>query len=288
MNNLFFLHSHYIPRTLQAETKIIGTVIVPEFNTRLTTAYYGENKEFNSLEESFEYISALYNSTRLYFSLENLNVLDDHKKIPEYKKVGLIMLQLYHNNNRYFNFKNGLTDDGCNLLKTMEKNRMVLDLSHLNDYWVENIASIYGGKIVVSHCACDDVYIYKDARSNALSAKIIEVLGKRGVLFGIAFVNDIIASTSHAQDEDDNILMMDLLMQVKKFKEIIGINYVALGPDFFDIDYFSRIFGVSLNIPRALFHDTGYEWIKKHLIDDGFSENEINWLFYKNACEFLK
>jgi microsomal dipeptidase-like Zn-dependent dipeptidase len=289
VNELFLLHTHYIPQTLLSNCEVVGAVIVPEYNPKLTFIYYGENKRFNNIEESLEFISTHYQNTRLFFSLENLNVLSDYKKIPEYKRLGLVMLQLYHNNdNKYFCFKTGLTDDGRNLLKVMEENSIVLDLSHLDDTWAKKLASLFGGRIVVSHCACNDVYTKKEARSNTLSTKTIELLGKREVLFGIAFVNDIIASTSHAQDEDDNTLMKDLLIQIKIISETAGGHSVALGPDFFALDYFSHIFGVPLHIPDALFHNAGYERIKQSLIDAGLHKNEIDLLFYKNADRFLQ
>jgi len=289
MNKLFFLHTHFIPHTILSECKIEGAVLVPEINPKLIPVYYGENKIFNSLEETFEYINTHYNDIKLFFTLENLNILSDSKQIEEYKKYGLIMIQLYHNNdNKYFCYKAGLTDDGHKLLKVMEKHNIILDLSHLDDFWAEKIASNFHGKIVVSHCACKDAYTNRENRSNSLSAKIIEMLGKRNTLFGIPFVNDIISAQSYEPQVDDSTLMNDLVSQIKIFIETAGVASVALGPDFFDLDYFSRIFHVTLHIPDNLFHDTGYTLIRSRLSNDGFCKNEIEAMFYKNALNFLK
>jgi len=289
MNKLFFLHTHYIPHTILSECEIEGAVLVPEFNPKLIHVYFGENKIFNSLEETFEYINTHYNDIKLFFTLENLNILNDPIKIEKYKKYGLIMIQLYHNNdNKYFCYKAGLTDDGCELLKDMEKHNIILDLSHLDDFWTEKIASNFHGKIVVSHCACKDVYTNRENRSNSLSAKTIELLGKRNTLFGIPFVNDIISAQSYEPKEDDSILMNDLINQIKMFIETAGKASLALGPDFFDLDYFSRVFRVPLHIPEALFHDTGYTLIRNSLSNDGFCKDEIEAVFYKNALNFLE
>jgi len=289
MNKLFFLHTHYIPHTILSECEIEGAVLVPEFNSKLVPVYYGENKSYNNIEEALVYINAQYNNIRLYFTLENLNILNDYKQIAEYKKYGLIMIQLYHNNdNKYFCYKAGLTDDGYKLLKVMEKHNIILDLSHLDDFWAEKIASNFHGKIVVSHCACKDAYTNRENRSNSLSAKTIELLGKRNTLFGIPFVNDIISTQSYEPKEDDSILMNDLINQIKIFIETAGTASVALGPDFFDLDYFSKVFRVPLHIPEDLFHEAGYTLIKNSLSNDGFCKDEIEAVFYKNALNFLE
>jgi len=289
MNKLFFLHTHYIPHTILSECEIEGAVLVPEINPKLIPVYYGENKIFNNLEEAFEYINTRYNDIKLFFTLENLNILNDSKQIEEYKKYGLIMIQLYHNNdNKYFYYKSGLTDDGYKLLKVMEKHNIILDLSHLDDFWVEKVASNFHGKIVVSHCACKDAYTNRENRSNSLSAKTIELLGKRNALFGIPFLNDIISAQSYDPQENDSILMNDLINQIKMFIEKAGTASLALGPDFFDLDYFSRVFRVPLHIPNALFNEAGYTLIRNRLSNDGFCKDEIEAVFYKNALNFFE
>jgi microsomal dipeptidase-like Zn-dependent dipeptidase len=288
MNRLFFLHTHYIPQTILLECSITGAVLVPEFNQKLIPFYYGENKRFSSIEENLIYTSVKYSNIKLYFSFENLNVLSDYKQIPEYKRLGLSMLQLFHNNdNKYFNSKNGLTDDGYGLLRVMEKNNIILDLSHLNDFWTKEISRVFEGKIAVSHCVCNELFADKECRSNALSQKTIETLNKKDILFGVAFVNDIIASKLHAPDENDEVLINNLINQIKKITEIAGIDSIALGPDFFAFDYFSQTFNVPLCIPDVLFHDIGYNLIKTNLSRDGFYKDKIDSLFYKNATGFL-
>jgi len=289
MNKLFFLHTHYLPNTILSECEIEGAVLVPEFNPKLIPVYYGENKLYNNIEEALVYINAQYNKIKLYFTLENINILNDYKQISGYKKHGLIMIQLYHNNdNKYFCYKTGLTDDGHKLLNVMEKHNIILDLSHLDDFWTEKIASCFHGKIVVSHCACKDVYTNRENRSNSLSAKTIELLGKRNTLFGIPFLNDIISAQSYDPLENDGILMNDLINQIKMFIETAGAASVALGPDFFDLNYFSQVFRVPLHIPDTLFHDTGYTLIKNRLTNDGFCKDEIEAVFHKNVLNFLE
>jgi microsomal dipeptidase-like Zn-dependent dipeptidase len=268
------------------ECSIVGTVLVPEFKPELILSYYNDVMYFKNLDEYFLYIhqKTWYNTIKLFFSLENLHILDSYKKIVEYKKNGLIMVQLYHNDdNAYFSRKTGLSKEGKNLLNIMEEHAIILDISHIDEYWIEKVARNFHGKIAVSHCACNELYTNKKHRSNSLSWNSIKQLGKKNALFGIAFVNDIIAADSYDMHGNDKALLHDLVNQLKLFIDAAGIHSIALGPDFFDTNYFSRIFNTPLHIPQQLFHDDGYTWIRKQFIKD-----EIDALFYKNVVDFIR
>jgi microsomal dipeptidase-like Zn-dependent dipeptidase len=290
VSKLFFLHTHYIPDSLLKENIVQGAVIIPEFNPYLLKSYYSNTNAYKNLGEYFTFVKnyALYNNIELCFSLENLNVLESLEPLADYRSQGLIMMQLCHNkSNRYFSTETGITEYGFIILKKIEKFDIILDISHLKERWIENVLNSFGGRLTVSHCACDELYKNKKARSNSLSLNMVKELGKRGTLFGLAFVNDIIASVPCDSSKNDDFLLNDFVDQIRLFVEVAGIRSVALGPDFFDTDYFSRVFGVSLHIPAPLFHGCGYERIKQMLLDIGLKDYEIDALFRKNAASFI-
>jgi microsomal dipeptidase-like Zn-dependent dipeptidase len=241
-------------------------------------------------DEYFTYMETTppYNTIKKYYSIENLKLLDSSEKLPEYKIHGLVMLQLYHSqDNKYFSLSNGLSDDGKALLKTMEAQDLILDLSHLNDYWLPKIASQYGGKCVVSHCACSDLYHDKISRSNSLTKATIQLLGHYNVVFGVSFLNDIISSSPYAGTEDDNMLLHDLTNQLSLFMDIAGSEKIMLGPDFLNCDYFSKTLNAPLRIPALLERNTGYDITHQWLSENGVPDVAIENIFYDNGLHFF-
>lgn len=268
----------------------MGAIIVPEFNPKIIRSYYSNNSCFSGYDDYFIYMenAAFYNTINKYYSIENLNLLDTIGNLPKYKAHGLMMLQLHHSrDNKYFSLTNGLSDDGQALLETMKDLDLILDLSHLNDYWLPRIASQYGGRCIVSHCACSDLYQDTIPRSNSLTKETIKQLGQYDVLFGVSFLNDIISSSPYAGTEDDNMLLNDIISQLSLFIDIAGPEKVAVGPDFLNCEYFTKTLNAPLHIPTALEHDAGYNRIRQGLLKEGIADTVAEEVFYKNGLHFF-
>ena len=287
MSKVFFLHTHYVPPNIQNDSIFAGAVIVPEFYPNLNYTYYDDVVAFRGLEQYFDYIEKTEKKAN-YYAIENINMILPSTDIALLKKNNVKILQLYHHNgSRYFTIENGLTDEGYKLLKLMAKNDMILDLSHLPEKYIDDTLNSFDGKIIVSHCACSELYKYDKSRSNSLSKSAIELLQKRDTLFGIAFINDIISNTPCTKNENDETLLEDLFKQVLFFVDIVGDNNVALGPDFIDLQYFSNVFGIELKISRYLYSSIGYEMLKERLVLKGYENESIERIFSRNAIDFL-
>jgi microsomal dipeptidase-like Zn-dependent dipeptidase len=71
----------------------------------------------------------------------------------------------------------------------------------------------------------------------------------------------------------------DVVKHIRYIKELIGIEHVALGSD---------LGGLTVNIPEGLRDVDSFCNLEKALLEGGFSDQEIEKIFYINACKFLK
>jgi microsomal dipeptidase-like Zn-dependent dipeptidase len=282
---LFFLHNHYIPRKLFCDNLEISSVIVPEFYPDLNYFYLGDMCYFNSLENYFDYMEVQQPyPCKIIYSLENISILHDINQLDNLVKRGLRIIQIFHTkSNRFFSLDSGLTDAGLSLLKKMEKLNMTLDLSHIPERLLQPIIEKFTGKMIVSHCACSDLYIDKKPRTNSLSKKSIELLSQFSVMFGVAFINDIVSFRIAPYNIDPDELFLNIVEQIEAIVSIAGIDHVAFGPDFQDTAYFSRCWNVELLFPEMLLGYNGYKYLHRELSIRYFSESDIERIFFLNA-----
>lgn len=290
MNRLFFLHTHYIPKAIIDGSSFVGAVIVPEFYADLNKSYWGMEKSYSNIVE-YLYDRDLTGSTgtKIVFGIENINMITHVNILPFLKRHGVEVIQIYHNkDNRFFSLKNGLSEEGLKLLKFMEEADLILDLSHVPDEQIYGIMNVYSGKIIVSHCACSDLYKYDLRRSNSLRKSTLEYLAGKNILIGLAFINDIIAALPYTVEENDDTLLNDLAEQIYYIGSITGASKLALGPDFIDLEYFSKVFNVNLKISSYLYSGYGYDKLIQILLKKGLTKDEINGILYGNAWNFLE
>lgn len=288
MNKVSFLHTHYLPRRLLEEVDVESSIIALEIYPDLLMKYYNDYDVFYSLEDCISWHRDKYLNKAIKFSIENIELLKNINSLAIAKDMGLAVVQLFHSrNNRYFDSKSGLTDAGYKLLHELIDNDIILDLSHLNDNAICHVLNRYDGKIILSHCVCSDLIETIHPRANAISRYTIDKLIDRGCLFGIPFVNDLVAIISHDTMESDTILINDIISQIIFFAKYVGTRNVALGPDFMDFEYFSKVFKQDIKIPKPLFEAAGYQIIWRNLRDNNFSDEEIILIMRENVNMFI-
>jgi membrane dipeptidase len=149
----------------------------------------------------------------------------------------------------------GLTALGKQLLTKLFEMGFILDLSHISDEHILSVAEKYDGRIIVSHCACSDLYSSKNPRSNSLTRQTITQLVNRVEIFGVSFLNDIISA--NANEFEPNRVFDDILTQTCLFIDTAGSDKVAFGPDYLAAGYFSRKFKTNLMFPDMLLKQEG-------------------------------
>ncbi|TCX53562.1 membrane dipeptidase [Dehalobacter sp. 14DCB1] len=288
MNNLFLLHTHYLPKSLLQTANVVGTIIVPDFYSDMNHYYWNKPMSYSNI---FSYLDdnviELPSNIVWHCSIENINMVQKKEWLPLLKGTKIISFQLFHSkDNLYYSYNNGLSDNGKELMKVLSNNQYILDISHINDRHIYEICNIYDGIICISHCGCSDLYKGKIGRTNSISKDtLVNLSGKTNVYFGIAFLNDIICEVENEQD--DNIICKNIADQITLFTEIVGNERVMIGPDYFNIEYFSKKFNTELKIPKELYTDQGFENLRHLLMKNNLTCNAIDNVFFKNGMRLI-
>ena len=226
----YFLHNHFLPGKLKQEPSI-KSVIVPEFYPDLNNTYLGEPCFFNSVEAYIQYgINRGYYKCDTVFAVENSRIIASrhiHEQLTSYKKLGIKIIQLYCGaDNKFFTRRDGLTYIGKDLLSEICDTGLILDLSHVPEQYILHIANTYEGDMIISHCACSDLYSSKKPRSNSLTQDTICRLAGRVKLFGIPFLNDIVASEENEEHQEQ--IFSDIINAERHLLRITSTQIISV------------------------------------------------------------
>jgi microsomal dipeptidase-like Zn-dependent dipeptidase len=287
---IFFLHNHYLPSDFKNTADSVQSVIVPEFYPDLNYYYLGEPCYFTTIEDYINYVIRKgYYSVETVFAIENIDIIkSDNLKnqLLSFNSLRVKILQLFcGKETRFFSKCNGLTTDGKKLLRLMAECGLVLDLSHIPDFYIKDVANNFEGQIIVSHCACSELYLDLCPRSNSLTRNSISFLAERDAIFGISFLNDIVADSPNTIDSSQ--LFECVIAQLKYFVSLVGVDKTALGPDYIDTNYFSNRFYTSLQFAKELYTLQGIKHLEYNL-SGVLSTEGITDVFSNNVTRILK
>lgn len=169
------------------------------------------------------------------------------------------------------NTKDGLTKEGIELIKEMERLGMIIDVSHLSDAGFYDVLKYTTKPFVASHSnARGQSYHVRN-----MSDDMIIQLAKRGGVMGINYAADFLAENNNQPDFMSRV--EDMVKHIKYIKNLVGIDYVGLGSDFDGIAQNLEIKDASM---MSLLVDK--------MRENGFSEEEIEKVFYKNVLRVFK
>ena len=175
----------------------------------------------------------------------------------------------------------GLTSFGREVVRECEALGVIIDLAHINPAGFEEILSITTKPLIVSHT---NTRRYYDIERN-ISDEQIEMIGER---HGVIGVNSILVSP-----REDESTLDRYIDHIEHIAELIGIDAVGIGFDFFEFIY--RQWPESRQKELAAKFTTPHfiSDLKKHsdarnltrkLIERGFSDEQIekilrgNWI----------
>lgn len=167
---------------------------------------------------------------------------------------------LYH-----LNTEDGLTDFGIAYVKEMERLGIIIDVSHLSDAGFYDVLKYTTKPFVASHSNARSVC----GVARNMSDDMIKQLAKRNGVMGINFCGDFLKPSSNGGMRS---CIEDMVKHILYIKELVGIDYVGLGSDFDGIDQNLELADASM-MPQ----------LAAALQEAGFSENEIEKVFYKNV-----
>lgn len=188
------------------------------------------------------------NKTAAVLTVENLGFTGgDLRYISRLKNVGVRMASLVWNTQNEYAYPNlvmkngapqfeknclkGLTELGREAVYELNKNKIIIDISHLSDGGVEDILALSSSPVVASHSNCRKVC---NVSRNLTDSQLKKIADKGGVV-GLNFCYDFITS-------DENADVFDLLY--RHYLHAVncgGEDLPAIGSDFDGIPPYNQM-----------------------------------------------
>ncbi len=167
------------------------------------------------------------------------------------------------------NTKDGLTEFGFQMVKKMNELGMVVDVSHISDKGFWDVIKTSSKPIVASHSNARSVC--KHVRN--LTDNMIIALHKNGGVMGMNYCASFL-------DDDPEIGKSTIdctIKHIKYIKKLVGVDVISLGSDFDGINPDIELKDASL-----------LNELEDRLYEEGFKQDEIDKILYKNALRVFK
>jgi membrane dipeptidase len=293
----FPIHLHVLPKSLD-DFMITGAVVSVEWNLSLLKKYYnwtgtwpkasGERilaffRHWKQLSKE----SVLGHCHNILFSIEGESDLGNLTLLPKMKENGLVAFQLFHwLPNKYYDPSHGLTKMGLKLLRVLEDCDIYLDMSHLKGHGLIQVLEKFAGKKIVSHVVCEELLDWSLVRrSNAMSAQ--ELVLCDADIYGVPFIDDLISPNACFTSAQRKVQIKNVAQHILVLAGIVGHHRVSLGPDYFDYQIVYERLGVEVNVISDLDTPLGLEKLSNSLIKLGYSTQQIENIFWRNAERIL-
>ncbi len=161
----------------------------------------------------------------------------------------------------------GLTEKGFEVIEEMWKLGMIVDIAHLNDAGIYDVFSVAKKPIVASHSNARSVC----GHVRNLTDDMILKLKENGGIMGINYCPDFISSNT------DTDQIADIVRHINHIVSLAGVETVALGSDFDGIP-----------TPKGMSDATKLPILYEALRNEGYSEEDLDKMFYQNFLRVLK
>ena len=166
--------------------------------------------------------------------------------------------------------RKGLKEKGFEFIHEMEKLGMIIAVSHLSDDGIYDVYNNTKKPFIASHSNARGLC----SHGRNLTDDMIRKIADRGGLIGANFYSTFLNDNYSGKDISR---IKDIVEHMKYIANVGGIDCVGIGSDFDGIDC-TLEFENSSNM-QLIYHE-----MKK----SGFSENEIEKVFYKNALRLFE
>ena len=236
-----------------------------------------QNKSSIRLATNYGEILANRQSGKLsaLLSIEEGGVLKGQlHNLHNFYRLGIRLITLTWNYPNEIGFPNaggtyrekGLTEFGREVVSEMNRLGMLVDVSHLSDGGFYDVANLSRKPFVASHSNARAV----TGHLRNLTDAMIRVLAEKGGVMGINFAGDFLGNHELSR-------VSDMLTHIRHIRKVGGIDALAIGTDLDGID-------PELEIP-----DSGeIGKLRRGLEQGGFTETEIEKIFFRNAARVIK
>lgn len=185
-------------------------------------------------------------------------------------KVRLISLTWNHKN-QYGDgvgekSERGLTRNGKDFVEEMNRLKIAVDVSHLNNRGFWDVIKISRVPVIASHSNAKNICDHPRNLSDKQIKAIADSNGFIGINFCPSFLTD-----------KKGVDIKDVIRHIDYIKNLVGVKYIALGTDYDGIQ----------NTPSGLEDISKLSNLKTEMLRNGYSEYEIKAIFFDNIQRVL-
>jgi membrane dipeptidase len=161
----------------------------------------------------------------------------------------------------------GLNEFGKRVIQSMDSLGMIIDVSHVGRKTVDDILAVSKNPIIASHSGA---YALRSHYRN-LTDNQIRAIAQRGGVVGVVFYPTFLVSGGQAT-------MNSVIQHIDYIKNLVGVDYVALGSDFDGIE----------STPTGLGDVTKFPAITEALLQRGYSRQDVRKILGENFMRVFK
>ena len=155
----------------------------------------------------------------------------------------------------------GLSDFGRQIIRAMDSLGIIIDVSHTGIKTIQDILQETQNPIIASHSGARAL---RNHYRNLYDWQIQDIANSGGVI-GVVFYPYFLNGSSNAS-------ISDVIAHIDYLKNLVGIDYVAIGSDFDGIEV----------VPLGLEDTSKFPNLTEALFDHGYTREEVEKILYKN------
>ncbi len=175
----------------------------------------------------------------------------------------------FPNSNKEDIIRQGLTEFGKTAVSYMQELGMLVDVSHLSDGGFYDVVNICKKPFVATHSNARELC----GHSRNLTDEMIRLLGETGSVAGLNFGPDFLNTDPNDKKSTAKIIAA----HARHMANVGGVECVAIGSDF------DGIMG-----DLEVYDGTQMFRLEQELSKAGFTNSEIEHIFYKNVLRVIK
>lgn len=155
----------------------------------------------------------------------------------------------------------GLSDFGRQVIRTLDSLGVIIDVSHTGIKTIQDILQVTTKPIIASHSGARAL---RNNTRNLYDWQIQDIANSGGII-GVVFYPPFLNGTNNAS-------IQDVINHIDYIKNLVGIDYVAIGSDFDGI-------GVT---PVGLEDVSKFPALTEALFNKGYSREDVEKILFKN------
>jgi len=221
--------------------------------------------------------------------LEGGHAIEDSPRLlRDYYRLGIRYMTLTHwntngwadssgdINNRDVAHHNGLTQQGKDIVREMNRLGMMVDISHVADKTFYDALETSEAPLIASHSSCRAV---TNAPRNMTDDMIRKLAAKGGVIqinINCGFVSQ--KSADAPKDAPVRATLADVVAHIDHARQVGGIDAVGIGTDFDGITC----------TPEGLDDVSKFPNLTRALLEKGYSPNDVKKIYGENTLRLMR